>query len=98
VYTVTYTTLLLSAFSPVLVALIRQTNWKPEYVRLLSLVVILLIFIAGKILDGYILTFPPSQEFVEELGAAWAVQQIAYGIWEAVAPDTLRKVETAKVL
>lgn len=87
------TTLLLSAFSPALVALVRRQTWPKELVVLVSLLIVAAIYVLGQFFDG-LLAWPLSGDFWLGLAAAWGVQQTAY--WSVkVAPLLLDVAEQA---
>lgn len=71
------TIVLLSAFSPLLVALIRRCQWPQPVVELLSLLIVAIIYVAGQWFDG-VLAWPLSSTFWVGLAAAWGIQQGAY--------------------
>ncbi|HEY1016980.1 MAG TPA: hypothetical protein VGE07_29975 [Herpetosiphonaceae bacterium] len=73
----TATTFILSALSPLLVALLRRCRWPETVIVLLSLLIVAALYVLGQWLDGA-LAWPLSAPFWTGLAAAWGVQQAAY--------------------
>ena len=73
----TATTFILSALSPLLVALVRRCKWPKTVIVLLSLLIVAALYVAGQALDQS-LTWPLTAQFWTGLAAAWGVQQASY--------------------
>ncbi len=71
------TTAILSATSPLIVALIRRCHWSAEVVKLLSIAVVAVIYVIGRYLDNA-LVWPLAASFWTGLATAWAAQQVAF--------------------
>ncbi len=71
------TTAILSATSPLIVALIRRCHWSAEVVKLLSIAVVAVIYVIGRYLDNAFV-WPLAASFWTGLATAWAAQQVAF--------------------
>jgi len=76
---VTNWTALLVALSPLLIAALRRKDMSDNHVTLLTLVVTVITFFAGRALDGA-LDWPLSQSLAAELAAALVAQQTIYQV------------------
>ena len=87
------TTLVLMVVSPLLVALIRRCSWPKEAVELVAVLVVVVLFVAGRALD-HALTWPLGSSFWVELLTYFGVQQAAYKfVWRnSPATRTLENV------
>lgn len=82
---INFTTLLLSALSPLLVALLRRARWPDEVMALLAFAVVAVIYTAGRALDGA-LTWPLTTEYAIGLAAAFGAQQ---GVFQLIKRSAL---------
>lgn len=80
-----FTTMLLAAISPVVVALIRKWTWPDEVVTLLAMLVVAVIYTLGRWLDGA-LAWPLGSDYAIGLFAAFGVQQLVFGMTKRTAP------------
>lgn len=80
-----FTTMLLAALSPVVVALIRKAQWPDEVATLTALAVVTVIYTGGRALDGA-LAWPLSSDYAVGLFAAFGAQQLFYGVTKRTAP------------
>lgn len=71
------TTFLLAVLSPLVVAVLRRTNWSQAHIDLAAAVAVIVCYVLGQAFDQQ-LTWPLSQAFWFGLFAAFGAQQAAY--------------------